>query len=428
MAQILKKNILSIVCGVVVLLAVVAYFVFVTGLYTGADGLEAKAKERQAKYDQLQALVTKQRTLPVTDLSSGSTPVPLEVFPVREVIDKGTEITKQLKEQSAKIEQIATEINQRQPLLPRFFPSPSDAEKYRFRDAYKKHMTYEIPELLHAVQPPTEKDVQEAREKLWRDKYADQIVVVNGREVREMVDKAYTDEIQGLLEDLERKTALTHRMYIEADAINQNSGVLAEGTPPTDQIFYAQTATWVQDDLAASIAGFNERTFNELKLPAKERNIMNAPVKHLINMQVPQGVDQFIAKTMTGAEGETPQGQPDYTLSPTGRNSNSLYDVVKFTMVVKMDARYMTRFIQELGRGKFITVHKVNYTAVDNAQAKADGFVYGTAPIVQVQLNGESLLFRKWVKPLVPDTVKKNLPQFDTGGDAAETTKTASAQ
>ena len=427
MAQILKKNILSIVCGVVVLLAIVAYFVFVTGLYTGEQGLEAKAKERQAKYDQLQGLITKSRTLPVVDLGSNATAATLDVFPVREVIEKGTEITKQLKEQSKKIEDIATEINQRKPLLPRFFPNPSDADKYNYRDAYKRHMTVEIPAILNAVQPPTEKDVQDAREKLWREKFADQIVVVNGREVREMVDKAYTEAIQTLLEELEYKTALTHRMYIESEAINQNAGVLAEGTPPTDQIFYAQTALWVQDDLAAAIAGFNERTFNELRLPPNQRNIMNAPVKHLINMQVPQGVDQFIAKTMTGAEGETPQGQPDYTLSPTGRNSNSLYDVVKFTMVVKMDARYVTRFIQELGRGKFITVHKVNYTGVDNAQAKADGFVYGTAPIVQVQLNGESLLFRKWVKPLVPDTVKKNLPQFEAAAEEAPA-QTAAAQ
>ena len=151
-------------------------------------------------------------------------------------------------------------------------------------------------------------------------------------------------------------------------------------------------------------------------------------MKHLINLQVPQGVDQYIAKAITGAEGESAPGQPDYTLSPTGRNSNALYDVVKFTMVVKMDARYVARFVQELGRGKFLTVHKVNFTAVDNAQAKADGFVYGTAPIVQVQLAGEALLMRKWTKPLVPDTAKKNLPQFDQPAAGEPAAQTAAAQ
>ena len=104
--------------------------------------------------------------------------------------------------------------------------------------------------------------------------------------------------------------------------------------------------------------------------------------------------------------------------------------MVKFNLVVKADARYVARMIHELGRGRFITIHKVNLTAVDNAVAKADGFVYGTAPIVQVQLTGESLLMREWTKPLVPDTAKKHLPQFEEPAKAEEPppAETAAAQ
>jgi hypothetical protein len=428
MAQLLKKNILSVICGVVVILAVVAYFVFVTGLYTGSDGLEAKAKERQSKYDQLQGLITKQRTLPVVELNSTSTPRQLEVFPTKEVIEVGTGITKQLQDQSKQIVEIARQYNQRPPLMANFFPNPTDPQKYRFRDAYKIHMTQELPKILQAAAPPTEADVQEAREKLWRDKYADLIITVNGREAnRELIDRQYTDEIEGLLEKLEREVALKHRMYIETEAINKNELVLSEGTPPTDQMWYAQTATWIQDDLVQAIAGFNDRELQKFK--PNERNIMNAPVKHLINLQVPQGIDQYIAKSANTQEGEPGQGQTDYNLSPTGRNSSALYDVVKFTMVVKMDARFVARYIQELGRGKFLTVHKVNFTAVDNAQAKADGFVYGNAPIVQVQLAGEALLMRSWTKPLVPDKVKPNLPLFDQpAGEGEKPAQTAVAQ
>ena len=73
----------------------------------------------------------------------------------------------------------------------------------------------------------------------------------------------------------------------------------------------------------------------------------------------------------------------------------------------------------------------MNLTAVDNAVAKADGFVYGNAPIVQVQLAGEALLMRSWTKPLVPEKVKPNLPEFDKSsgeGDAAKPAQTAAAQ
>jgi hypothetical protein len=428
MKQLLKKNILSVICGVVVVLAIVAYFVFVTGLYTGSNGLEAEAKKRKENYDTLASLLSKSRTLPVVELNSSSTPRPLEVFPTTPVIEVGTGITKQLKDQSSQIVEIARQYNQRPTLLPNFFPKPTDPQKFRFRDAYKIHMTKELPAILQASVPPTEADVQEAREKLWREKYADQIIVVNGREAnRQQVDQQYTDEIAGLLERLERETAQKYRMYIETEAINQNTLILSGETPPTDQMWYAQTATWIQDDLVHAIAGFNDRELQRFK--PNERNLINAPVKHLINLQVPQGIDQYIAKAQTGAEGETAPGVPDYTLSPTGRNSNALYDVVKFTMVVKMDARFVARYIQELGRGKFLTVHKVNITAVDNAVAKADGFVYGNAPIVQVQLAGEALLMRSWTKPLVPDNVKPNLPEFDkSAGEGDKPAQTAAAQ
>ena len=80
MAPIIKKNILSIVCGVVVLLAVVAYFVFVRGLYTGDGGLQAMADERKSKFESLNGLITKNRTLPVVELNSTET-VPLAYFP-----------------------------------------------------------------------------------------------------------------------------------------------------------------------------------------------------------------------------------------------------------------------------------------------------------------------------------------------------------
>lgn len=426
MAQILKKNILSIVCGVVVLLAIAAYFLFVQGLYTGDGGLQAKAEERRSKYNQLNELITKSRKLPVVELETTEA-ADLTVFPTTEVIKLGTQITDRLKSQSDRIEALATDMNRRESLLRNFFPNPDDPQKFRFRDRYEIYMSRDLPALLQASAPPSEQDVIEAREKLWVEKYQDRIITVNNQEAnREAIDAEYEEKIQGLLEQLERQTARRFRMYIEKDAINKNPRVASQDSPPTEDLWYAQTALWVQTDVAAAIAAFNDRELRNL--PATEHNILNAPVKHLLKLDVPQGVDQFIAKSTT-EEGAHP-GAPDYKLSPTGRNSNKLYDVVRFTLVCKADTRYVTRFLQELGRGRFITVHKVNLTAVDTSLAKQDGFVYGTNPVVQVQLSGEALLFRKWTKPLVPKSVQKHLPQFEDAAPApAEpAAETAAAQ
>jgi hypothetical protein len=425
MAQVLKKNILSIVCGVVVIVAIAAYFFFVRGLYDGSDGLEANAAKRKAQYDQLAGLISKQRTLPVVELNK-TDPVPLDGFPVPAVIEKGTEVTKQLKDQSDKIVALATQLNRRQPLVPGIFPNPTDPKKFMFRDFYEKHINNDLPAVLHASAPPSEQEVQEAREKLWRDKYQERIIVVNGREAnREQVDRDYLEEIQGILEQLEAATAKKIWMYIEKETVNKNPAVASQDAPPTEKLWYAQTALWVQEDVCAALAQFNEEEMKGLK--PEERNVTNAPVKHLITLQVPQDVDQYIAKSSSGAEGESGPGVPDYKLSPTGRNSNSLYDVVKFSVVCKADARYVARLVQALGRGRFITIHKVNLTTVDSAQARADGFVYGTAPIVQVQMTGEALLMREWTKPLVPDSVKKHLPQFEEPAKTEEA-QTAAAQ
>jgi len=164
------------------------------------------------------------RHLPIVELNNSSTPTPLEVFPTIPVIKKGSEITEQLKTQSAQIEEIATQMNQRRPLLPGFFPNPTDPQKYRFRDAYEKHMTKELPAILNAATPPTETDLQKAREELWKLKFAERIITVNGVERnREQVDREYLEEVQNLLEKLEREVARKHWMYIESEAINKNT-------------------------------------------------------------------------------------------------------------------------------------------------------------------------------------------------------------
>ena len=116
MADILKKNILSILCGVVVLIAVAAYFFFVTGLFHGDGSLEAKANERKEQYERLNTLVSKTRNLPVVDLDTPN-PVPMQVFPTEAVIQAGEQVTKQLTSQAEAMEREAAKRNQRPPLL-----------------------------------------------------------------------------------------------------------------------------------------------------------------------------------------------------------------------------------------------------------------------------------------------------------------------
>jgi hypothetical protein len=405
MMQIVKKNILSILCGVVVIIAVVVYFVYVSG--TLYPGLEAAAKERQANYDQLAGLLSKSRTLPAVDFDK-TEPVPLPAFPVELVIKRGQEAATDLKGQAKTMMDLAVRFNRREPLVRGLFPKASGTDKIAFRDEYERWVTERVPQLLRAANPPTEEDIAKAEEKLWEEKFAKRIYFVDGREEnRELVDQEYNAEIQGLREKMERETAEKNMVYLDPTAVTTNPALLkTEQTPDTPSVWYAQTAMWVQEDIARSVADLNKNR--------KATNIIDAPVKHIVTLDVAHGPEQYLraAPASGGEEGAAAPTTPQYGVSPTGRVSGDKFDVVKFTLVVKMDAAYVPALLQELGRGKFIAIHKVDLSSVDSQLAREDGFFYGPNPVVQATISGESLLLREWTTPLVPEVVKKDLPGF----------------
>src|ERR671912_358433 len=125
MMPIIKKNILSILCGVVVLIAVIAYFAFVRGMFYGDDGLQKAADERKAQYDRLAGLLGKQRTLPVVSLTS-TEPVSLPAYPTFPVTQGGEQVTKALQAQADGMLKLAAKMTRRDPLVAGVFPEPTD--------------------------------------------------------------------------------------------------------------------------------------------------------------------------------------------------------------------------------------------------------------------------------------------------------------
>jgi len=408
MMPIIKKNILSIVCGVLVIAAVVVYFVWVNGsLY---PDLQASVNTRKSQYETLNNLLGKTRNLPVIELKTTQA-VPLPCFPTTEVIQQAKQVTTKLTGQSAQILKMATELNKHKPLIDGVFntPKPSDTAKLLFRDEYYKYVTNRIPEMLNAARPPSEDDVADREEKLWNEKYAKMIYYVNGAEAnREQVDQQYMAEIAGLRQQIEKERAEKNTVYLDQTAVTTNQQLWkTEASPPDAQVWYSQMALWVQGDLLDSIKSLNERVLKTK--PENQRNIVNAPVKHIVSVDVPQGAEMYFRISDTSIEG-LQAGTQDFMSSPTGRTSGPIYDVIKFTLIVKMDAHYLPTLIQDLARGKFITVHKLDTTTVDPNLARDEGFYYGESPIVQATITGEALMLRDWTLKLVREVVKKRLP------------------
>ena len=81
---------------------------------------------------------------------------------------------------------------------------------------------------------------------------------------------------------------------------------------------------------------------------------------------------------------------------------------------MEVDQRQIPLIVDELQRGKLMTVTDVNLLPVDNAAALASGFVYGNAPMVELTLSLEAVFMRSWTAgppenpsgPMPPDVRK----------------------
>src|SRR5262249_35202090 len=147
----------------------------------------------------------------------------------------------------------------------------------------------------------------------------------------------------------------------------------------------------------------------------KPANVMEAPIKHLRRITVPSppmtlqmpflGVAASADPNAAAATNADPK--PNNVLSPTGRVSNGMYDVVQFEVDLNVDADRLPMIIEELGRGQFLSVVQViSITAVDSSTWHALGYYYGNKPVVNVKLKCEDLFMRAWTKPLMPPAIR----------------------
>ncbi|HMB94653.1 MAG TPA: hypothetical protein VKK61_01305, partial [Tepidisphaeraceae bacterium] len=162
--DIVKKNLVSIICGVIIVVAVVAIFWPINGYYTQ---LKTTATARKNVYSSLKGLLDKHRQLPVVGLDSAEAK-PLEQFPTEGVIAKGTAVTQQVKSESDAILAQAIKMNQHDPLVPGALPQGPTSLAIKFRDDYKKYVDYLNSDsfmirIMTAGFPPTDQEIQTKR-------------------------------------------------------------------------------------------------------------------------------------------------------------------------------------------------------------------------------------------------------------------------
>jgi hypothetical protein len=210
------------------------------------------------------------------------------------------------------------------------------------------------------------------------------------------------------------EVAQQKKVYLAPDALVQNPNVIANNVPATVDIWYAQVALWIQQDVCNAIAQAN----------GKSKSILDAPIKHLIKLNIPQPpamyTTQLAAASATpGAppaaapvEGGDTQTLPKATSDAngiTGRVSNPFYDVIRFQLVLNVEASQVPYVISALSANRLLSVYNMDVVAVDSSERAAAGFIYGANPVVQLNLKCETLFMRSWTAKLMPDAIKTAL-------------------
>jgi hypothetical protein len=456
--EIVKRNLLSIICGVVALIAVVSIFFPLEGFY---NDLAAKLAKSKADEEAIKTQSTAEFKLPIIEPDkTEAPPFPEGAYPYRQVIDEGKQLVAELSKQANQLVDFSRKFNKHAALVERALPAGGGSERSTFKNAYY-YKFEEFKQRLNLVAPPNEADFQAAKDELWDKEWKGKIQLgAGGQPINQQEVEAEFEKVTAKLPDaIKRDRAMKASMYLAGDRplrrpaerpvdgggrnFGRSGGGFAgaadtgftsfdyhAGIPPLESgdlpdpvnIWMAQLSLWIQEDIVNAIDETN-RPKDANGRQAAAPNVENAIVKRLVRIAIPkdyvtrtgtlqiaQALQQQAQATPgvpTDATTEDPNAATkSYNTTPTGRVNNPVYDVMHFQVVVDVDAREFRRFMANLARKRFVTVLKADAKAVDRERALQFNYYYGPAPVVQLTLRCEAIFFRDWTLPLMPKEIK----------------------
>lgn len=426
-----KRYWVIIVFCLLMICAIVAIPAFISGQQVA---LQKDLDARKKANDDINQVLHKQRHQPVVTLAADAAPPALEEFPNERVIAAGENAIKGLQAQSMQLKAGAIQINVHQLLVPESLPVLTDF--FRFQRAYLQQFDTEIPKLLVSATPPTEQEIA-ARE----DEEAKTITDKQPKDTQgkvwnqSVLDEAINNMRITMPEKMRLDAANQHKMYMAPTALSvhpalaQAQNAAATVVPDAESIWLAQMGLWIQQDVVNAIARLNAASTRVETSPVKQLvQIYLAPDRSMYVLPgaaAPGGNAQTAAPSVVATNSETDAFPVDYTVSPTGRVSNGVFDVVTFDVVMDVQAGDVERVIQELERNRLLTVCQSEVQAVNSAAMRLEGYYFGRTPIVSLTLRCEELFMRDWTHTLMPDTIKRFLNVDQQGaapvGDAPTT-------
>ena len=417
--EIVKKNVVSIVCGVIAVLAVASFFYPTPAIQASA---KKKLDQQAETYTQLTTLQGKPRHWPNVTQDPNATPQDLKEFPGPKVIESGLAQVKQVQDQSLALKDRAIKMNEHKLLVPDSLPNPSNS--YDFQKAYVLRYQFDenpnsFQKMLNSVTPPTEDEIGREAQRREDKIKADAPKKADGSFFDEtQVNQQIADMKAKLAEQMRQAAAHQHKLYMAPEALPKHPALAGEAgaikAPEPEDVWYAQMGLWIQEDVIKSVAALN----------AQSKDMENSPVKQIVQiMAAPPDKSMYVLSTTAAAGADSSGGATspipansdadplpkDYATSPTGRVCNGVFDVAHFKVVLNVQAADIDRVISELEHDKFLTVFQASVQAINSVAKRQEGYYFGSHPIVTLSLDCEELFMRDWSRKLMPQTVKQYL-------------------
>jgi hypothetical protein len=426
--EVVKKRWVVISLSVVMLLAMIAVPTFVSAQQAA---LQKTLNERKGVYDKANGLISKQRHAPVVTPDPDAVAPDLKGFPNQLYVDAGVAAIGKVQQQSLKLREKALEMNVHTVLVPGSLPGPGDP--FRFQQIYLQQFQNVIPKALQSATPPTEEEIKirgEA-ETARLTKEAPQNTATGEIFAKEVLQQNIATRLAQLSEEMRLEAANKHKLYMAPGALVIQPELSGQtGIPPDmEKIWLAQMGLWVQQDVVSAI----------IKLDGSSKNVEESPVKQLVQIIVAPDKESLyvipaaIAATPTAgptigdtaanpiaANTDTEPFPKDFAISPTGRVSNGVFDVVQFTVVLQVQASEVERVIQEMERNRLLTVTQTEIVAVNSAALQPQGFYFGRRGIVTLTMKCEELFMRDWTHKLMPPAIKKFLNVDQTADQTSQ--------
>lgn len=324
----------------------------------------------------------------------------------------------QMQSQTSVVTKAADELNtnngKHQPLIEGLFPQPTDLERLAKPKFFVRQLLQQarpaLLEMIHAGAPPSPTDLAAQLTELMAAK-REQVRQEQGRtELDKTEQEQMAKDLLSLRLSRYRQRASEIQVYADASIFDKVPEEAIDKTASLAQVWDWQERYWADMDVLRAVATANGDSGG--------RGVSGSVIKRIMSIAVEpppynvSGTDNAVEVRAYDAGAD--KAPTDFHRSITGRisgpgSTNKWYDIRLVTIEMVADSRRLPTFVDALASTNFMTVVDIDLTTVDPQEELRQGFYYGDGEVVKATMVIETVWFRDWRTPWMPDTVKKAL-------------------